>query len=94
MIPFYTHTHTHTHRSQTQKSPLGQADKIELLRWNDLSVEWEDVVLSVAIFHSRMTPSPKKVIKQQRCRQLASISHFYGRITVQRTTHFTFNIQE
>lgn len=94
IITFYTRAHTHTHRSQTQKSRLRQADKIELLRWNDLPVEREDVVLSGAILHSGMTPSPKKVIKQQRCSQLASIAHFYHRIAAQHTTHFSFNIQE
>lgn len=44
----------------TSNTPLGQTDKMELLRWNDLPVEQEDTVLRAIIFHLGLTPSPKK----------------------------------
>lgn len=77
------------------KSPLGlKLTKMELLRWNDLPFQQEDAGLSAAIFHSGMTPSPKKVIKKQRCSQLASIAHFHAWIPAYQVTCFSFNIQE
>lgn len=61
------HRHTHTlfsffgsvpHIEPTP--PLRQADKMGLLRWNDLPIEQEDTVLRATIFHWGLTPSPEK----------------------------------